>query len=204
MVDAAEMSHTTEAEALEQLIDRRLAARFAALESRISELIRGQDEARGTNAPGMAMIVCSGDVDKLLAAFTLAVSAAAAGLKVNMFFAFWAVLALRRRTVFKGKNLLQRIMTGLLPSGPKALSTSQMNCLGAGPRLLGLAMRRRGVPCLQDLMGTAAELKVRMVVCETSMELMGFTRTEMIDGLEYGGATSFLDSALEARLTLFI
>ena len=189
---------------VETLVERKLAEKLESLEAQVSELSRLQDITRRANSQGLAMIVCSGDMDKLMAAFTLAVSAAASGLTVDMFFTLWAVLALRRRTVFKGKDLMERIMTALLPSGPQALSTSKMNCLGAGPRLLRFAMRRRGIPGLQELMSSAAELKVRMVACEVSMEVMGAKREEMAEGLEYGGAAAFLDRALDARVTLFV
>jgi len=203
-METTELNHPSEGHRCEHAIDRRLAEKLENLESQVSELSRIQVAARGKSAQGMAMIVCSGDMDKLLAAFTLAASAAASGMTVDMFFTLWAVLTLKRKSTFKGKGLLERIMTALLPFGPQGLSTSKMNCFGAGPRLLRFAMRRRGMPCLQELMSTAVELKVRMVACEASMEVMGVSRNEMLEGLEYGGAASFLDRALEARMTLFV
>lgn len=203
-MDTAQLSQLSEVQPLHHTVEPSLAERLQRLESQVLELTRIQLAVRATSPPAMALIVCSGDLDKLMAAFTLAVSAAATGIRVDMFFAFWAVLALRRITTFKGKGLLERIMTLLLPSGQKGLGTSKMNCFGAGPRLLRFAMRRHGMPCLQELMSTASELGVRRVICEASMEVMGVGRGEMIAGLEYGGATSFLDRALEAQVTLFI
>jgi peroxiredoxin family protein len=189
---------------VEELIERRIANKFQALESRISELARLQSAQRDPKTKSLAIVVFSGDLDKLMAAFTMATGAASMGLSVSMFFTFWGLVALRQRAVFKGKNLIEKILTAMLPSNPARVGISRMNCLGLGPLFFRRVMRRRHVTCLEELVTVAQQLNVRMIACQASMELMGISKGELIDGLDSGGVASFLDTALDSELTLFI
>ena len=45
----------------------------------------------------LAMVVFSGDLDKLMAAFIIATGAAASNMEVTMFFTFWGLRALRKK-----------------------------------------------------------------------------------------------------------
>ena len=60
------------------------------IETQLKEL-RTQVEALGKQAPEdkLAMVVFSGDMDKVLAAFVIATGAVAMGMEVVMFFTFW-------------------------------------------------------------------------------------------------------------------
>ena len=42
-------------------------------------------------------------------------------------------------------------------------------------------MKKKNVASLDEMIGLAAELEVKIYVCEMSMDLMGFGRSEMID-----------------------
>ena len=66
---------------------------IAALRARVEKLER-QLAAAG-DEKRLSMLVFSGELDKLLAAFTLAVGAAACGMRVAMFFTFWGAAALK-------------------------------------------------------------------------------------------------------------
>ncbi len=50
----------------------------------------------------MNIIVFSGDMDKVLAAFILATTAASMRLRVNMFFTFWGLNVLRKKSLTAG------------------------------------------------------------------------------------------------------
>ena len=161
-------------------------------------------EGVGSGRGSAAFIVFSGDMDKLFAAFSLATGAAAMGLEVSMFFTFWALPALRQSREFGGKSLSERVLTALLPAGPGGLRTSKLQCFGLGRLLLRSMMRQHQVATLPELMATARKLKVRMIVCETAMSLVGIRKAELIDGLEYAGVASFLEGASNAKMTLFV
>jgi peroxiredoxin family protein len=149
-------------------------------------------------------VVFSGELDKLLASFIIATGAASMGLQVSMFFTFWGIVALKKTTVYGKKSLLQRLFAALLPSGPEGAGTSRMNWFGLGPCLFKKMMRDHQVEPLAGLIGKARELGVNMVACRMSMDLLGVTEAELIDGVEYGGVAGYLRDASDSRLSLFV
>jgi hypothetical protein len=58
----------------------------------------------------VAIVVFSGDLDRVLAGFILATGAAAMGQQVTMFFTFWGYGALRRQKRLAAKTLAQKMM----------------------------------------------------------------------------------------------
>lgn len=147
-------------------------------------------------------LVFSGELDKLLMAFTLANASAASGMRTTMFFTFWAVSALRQRAAARGKNLIERMFGWMLPRGSRALPLSTLQCGGMGPHLIRWRMRKRNVASLEQQIEMAQALGVRIVVCETSMDLMGFRREELLAGVAFGGATECVDEAARARIAM--
>ena len=121
---------------IDDLVQQRVRERVAALQTRPIEPSAAQNLAENGKADRFAMIIFSGDLDKLIAAFTFATAAASMGLSVSMFFSFWGLVALKQRADFKGKSLVGKIVTAMLPSAPGRAPTSQMNCFGLGPRLI--------------------------------------------------------------------
>jgi peroxiredoxin family protein len=152
------------------------------------------------------MVVFSGEMDRVLAAFVIANAAAAMGDAVTMFFTFWGLNALRRPEKVKtpGKSLLQSMFGLMMPRGPGRLPLSHMNFAGAGPRLMKRAMAQQKVETLEEMISTAQEQGVRLVACTMSMDVMGLGKEELIDGLEFAGAASYLGEADEANVNLFI
>ena len=67
-------------------------------------------------------------------------------------------------------------------------------------------MKKKNVASLEEMIQTAGELGVKIVICELSMQLMGFKKEEMIDypHLSYGGVGTFLGEAADSKIQLFI
>lgn len=169
----------------------------------------GQGDQQGAAAANggqdKTIIVFSGDLDRAIASFIIAAGAAAMGRKVTMFFTFWGLNILRRlEKVRVRKGFLDRIFGGMMPRGSTRLGLSKMNMLGMGPKMIRLVMSRKNVDSLEMLIRQAQELGVRLVACQMSMEIMGITAAELIDGVELAGVASYLDSAEEANVNLFI
>lgn len=152
-----------------------------------------------------ALIVFSGDLDRVLAAYVIATGAAAAGLETTLFFTFWGLSVVKRPgAAAPGKELKQRLFAAMSPDGTEGLGTSRMNFFGLGARMLRQMMREQGIASLEELMAMAKELGVRSMACTMSMDAMGVRREELVDGLEYGGVGAFLAEASRARFTLFL
>jgi peroxiredoxin family protein len=178
------------------------------LETQVAEL-RAQLEAMKTNAPEnkLAMIVFSGDMDKVLASLVIATGAVAMGMDVVMFFTFWGTPVLRdKKKSIGGKDLMGTMFGAMLPKGTEAVKLSKMNMGGMGTAMMKSLMKKKNVASLEEMLALAEELGVRIVVCEMSMDLMGFKREEMISykHLGFGGVATFLQEALTSKVQLFI
>lgn len=154
---------------------------------------------------GKTIIVFDGDLDKVLAAFIIANGAAAMGRPVTMFFTFWGLNALRRPDKVKVKKpFLDRMFDMMMPRGTGKLKLSNMNMGGMGTRLMKKVMRDKNVSSLEELMKQAMAQGVRLVACTMSMDVMGITREELIDGVELAGVASYLGDAELSNVNLFV
>jgi peroxiredoxin family protein len=152
-----------------------------------------------------AIIIFSGDLDKALAGFVLATGAAAAGLAVSMFFTFWGLSVLKKPGAAGGKkNIKESMFKMMTPASSFGLGTSQMNFFGFGSAMLRSMMKEKNIASLEELMDLAREMGVKMMACTMSMEAMGVTKEELLDGLEYGGVAAYMADASQSRVTLFI
>lgn len=180
-------------------VSRQLAAIQADLQRQLDDI------RERTVGHQCAIIVFSGDLDKALAGFVLATGAAAAGLEVSMFFTFWGLSVLKKPGAGGGKKTLKESMFSLMtPSSSLGLGTSQMNFLGIGAAMMRSMMKEKNIASLEELMDVARELGVKLMACTMSMDVMGVTKDELIDGLEYGGVAAYMADASQSRVTLFI
>jgi peroxiredoxin family protein len=152
-----------------------------------------------------ALVVFSGDLDRVMAAFVIATGAAAAGLQTSMFFTFWGLSALKKKGArASGKGFKQRMFSLMTPEGTEGLGTSKLNFFGIGAAMLRSMMKEKGIASLEELMGMARELGVTMTACTMSMDAMGIVKEELVGGLEYAGVATFMADASRARVSLFI
>lgn len=154
---------------------------------------------------GKNLVVFSGDLDKVLASFIIANGAAAMNRPVTMFFTFWGLNALRKSEHVKVKKpLIDKLFGLMMPRGSQKLKLSKMNMAGMGTAMLKKVMNDKNVDSLETLMKTAMANGVRLVACTMSMDIMGITKDELIDGVEFGGVASYLGDAEEGNVNLFI
>jgi peroxiredoxin family protein len=188
--------------------EARLAAdpsRIQALEEKLSEFEKRLAHVEGQMAEDrIALVVFSGDLDRVLAAFMIATGAAAMGQQVSMFFTFWGLSVLKNDSQLSGKTLFQKMMALMSPGSSKSLPVSTMNYFGVGAKMLRSMMKEKNVNSLEEMISLARELGVRMIACEMSRDLMGIKESELVAGLECGGVASFLADSLKSRTSLFI
>jgi len=148
-------------------------------------------------------IVCfSGDFDKMVAAYTIATGAAATNREVTMFFTFWGLNALKKKTGHSplGKDLLSRAFNFLM-GGKKNLPLSRLNFGGASPKLMTGMMKKNNVATLDELMEAASALGIRFFACEMSMHILGVTKEDLIDDVqEVVGVATFLNESEDAHI----
>ncbi len=188
--------------------EARLAAdpsRMQVLEEKLRDLEKRLAHVEGQVAEDrVALVVFSGDLDRVLAAFVIATGAAAMGQQVSMFFTFWGLSVLKKDNQLSGKTLLQKMMALMSPGSSKSLPVSKMNYFGVGAKMLRSMMKEKNVSSLEEMISLARELGVRMIACEMSRDVMGIKESELVAGLECGGVASFLADSLKSRTSLFV
>ncbi|MDM4014702.1 DsrE/DsrF/DrsH-like family protein [Roseiconus lacunae] len=179
----------------------------ARLEERIDQLEKTLAEPVGADPNALNLLVFDSGKDKLLAAFVMATGAAACGMKVSMFFTFWATAALRKGgSQASQKSMVEKAFGWMLPNSIHRTKLSKMDFCGLGRAMMAQEMKRKNIADLDQLIETAADLGVTIKVCEMSMQLMGLRREELIDypGLDYCGVAKFTEQAALSNTTLFI
>jgi len=180
-------------------------SRVQALEEKVQELTRRLDDLEErTPEDRVAIVVFSGDLDRVMAAFVIATGAAAMGQQVSMFFTFWGLSVLKKGSELSGKTLFQKAMTVMSPASSLDLPVSKMNYFGVGAKMLRAMMKEKNVTSLENMIALARELGVRTIACEMSRDVMGIKESELVAGLECGGVATFLADSLKSRTSLFI
>ncbi len=157
------------------------------------------------DAKKKTIVVFSSDYDRVMAAFIIANGAASMGSEVTLFFTFWGLNVLRRpEPVAVRKNLMESMFGWMMPRGAGKLVLSRMNMGGMGTGMMKGVMRKKNVPTLESLIGSARLAGVRLVACSMTMDIMGIKREELIEGVEEGGVAMYLDRAEAGNVNLFI
>lgn len=161
--------------------------------------------AEDLNREKFCLILFSGDVDKAMAALTLANGAAGDGLETTVFFTFWGINLLREKTL-NGLYPLENLFKRIMPRGVNRLGMSKLNFAGAGSRLLERLIRQKKGMTAGDLFQMAMERQVRFIACEASLKLLGIGREELINyqNLEIAGVDAFFRQAMQSKVTLFV
>lgn len=151
------------------------------------------------------IVVFSGDMDKVLASFILATTAASMGMEVKMFFTFWGLNVLRKKKLTSGKNILQKLMNFMNKGGAGRLPLSKFNMLGMGPAMMKIMMKRSKVPSIEEFVKMSKEMGIKLVACTTTFGFMGFGKNDFIDGIDsFAGAATFLGDVREGKISYFI
>ena len=174
----------------------------AKIKKEIKKETRGPAAQKSNNK---SMIVFSNDLDKAIASFIIANGAAAMGRKVTMFFTFWGLNILRKSEApGVKKDFISRMFGVMMPKGSKKLTLSKMNMAGMGPKMIRYLMNKKDIYSLESLIEQARKSGIEFVACNMSMDIMGIKKEELMDGVIIGGVASFLGSAEESDMNLFI
>ncbi len=150
-------------------------------------------------------IMFSDSLDRAIATFVLANGAAATGGKVTRFFTFWGLNVIKkRRKPHVEKDIFGRMFAWMLPSDSTCLHLSKMSMLGLGDRLMRHIMRRKNISQLEELMREAVYNGVELIACQMTMDMMGISRDELIDGVTVGGVATYMERAGNSGVNLFI
>jgi len=137
----------------------------------------------------LLIILSKGTMDMVYPALMIANTAATMGKEVHMFFTFWGLNAVSKKSVGSLK---------ISPVGNPAMPMPVPNILGMIPGMTAMATRmmngkikKAKVPSVPEMFKMAKDLGVKLHACSTTMELMGTPKETLIDEIDdvVGAAT---------------
>ena len=151
-----------------------------------------------------SIVVFSGDMDKVFAAFIIGTTAAAMGMETTMFFTFWGLKAIQKGNS-TGKGFFGKMMGIMNRGGIDRLGPSKFNFGGAGRWMFKKMMAEQNVTTLPEMLQMAIDMDVRLLACLMSMDVMEISRDDLIDEVDdVVGAATFIAEAEGSEINLFI
>jgi peroxiredoxin family protein len=151
----------------------------------------------------MAIIASKGTLDMAYPPLILASAAAAMGEEVEIFFTFYGLNIIKKG----GAKQLK-----VAPIANPAMPVPMPNIIGMLPGMTPMAtwmmksqfFGKHNVAPVEDLLQECVDLGVKLIACQMTMDVMGIKATDLIEGVEIGGAATMINFANDAHLTLFI
>ena len=164
----------------------------------------------GEHTKRLALVASKGTLDEAYPPLILATTAAAMGWEAGIFCTFYGLNILH-------KDRLKRLQVSPVgnPAMPPPLAALPMlkvpNALGALPGMTAIAtmmmkgwMAKAKMPSIEEMLDTCIELDVKLFACATTMGVMGIRQEELIPQAQCAGATTFLDFAADADVSMFV
>lgn len=155
----------------------------------------------------LTIVMFSGDLDKALAGFILATTAASMGAEVTMFFTFWGLNIIKKNEgKIKSRGFIQKMFGLINRGGAKRLTLSRFNFQGIGTGMIKKLMKEMKMPSLDEFIVMAHAMGVKMIPCSTTCGIMGNLDEDAFrpEVSPTAGAAFFLGEARESSTTLFI
>lgn len=125
----------------------------------------------------VAIIASNGGLENAYKVLNIATAAAATDADVEIFF------------TFEGLSIIHKQSADMLKMAP-------------GNEHFAEGFKRANVPSIAELLEIAQESGVKMIACQMTVDVMGLRKEDFIDGVQVGGAVTFLDYAYDADVTV--
>ncbi|MFB4163937.1 DsrE/DsrF/DrsH-like family protein [Alteribacillus sp. JSM 102045] len=125
----------------------------------------------------VAIIAANGSMFDAYKVFNVATAAAASDAEVGIFF------------TFEGLNLIHKEAHKNLP-------------LPEGKEHFHEGFQKANVPSIEELVSMAKELNIKLIACQMTMDVMNLEKDDFVEGIEVGGAATFIEYAKDANMSL--
>ena len=151
----------------------------------------------------MAIIATKGTLDWAYPPLILSSTAAALGYEVQVFCTFYGLSLLRKDlSGIRISPLANPAMPMPVPMPVLVQALPGMEAMAT--MMMKNKMKGKGVASLEELRSLCLEADVKFIACQMTVDLFDFKPSDFIDGIEFGGATTFLDFAGSADIQLYI
>ena len=163
----------------------------------------------------MALIASKGTLDWAYPPFILASTGAAMEMEVGVFFTFYGLTLLKKEISPKVSPHSNPAMPMKMPFGPDGFQQIEWpipniltgNMPGfetVATSLMKQTFQKKGVATIEELRDICIESEVKLIGCQMTMDVFGFSKDDFIDGVDIGGAATFLEFAAEADIQMFV
>lgn len=150
----------------------------------------------------LAIIATKGTLDWGYPPFILGSTAAALGYDVQIFFTFYGLQLVKKNLDLKVSSLGNPGMPMPMPMPVLVQALPGMQSIMTA--MMKQKMKSKGVASLEELRELSIEAEVKMVACQMTVDLFEFNTADFIDGVELGGAATFLEFAGDSDICLFM
>jgi peroxiredoxin family protein len=161
----------------------------------------------GIDPHTMSIIVTKGSLDWAYPPFILGTTAAAMGHEVCMFFTFYGLNLLMKDLSLQisslGNPAMKMPMMGMHMGMPNIVSALPGVDAMASKMMKNL-IKKKGVASIPELRDLAVEADVRLIACQMTLDLFEYSKDDLIDGVEIGGAATYIEVATNSHINLFI
>jgi len=160
------------------------------------------------NRKSMTIIVTKGTLDWAYPPFILGTTAAAMDVDVTMFFTFYGLGLLKKdlsglQISTLGNPAMEMPMMGMHMTMPNIVSALPgVDAMASG--MMKSLIKKKGVASIPELREAAIESDIEMVGCQMTLDLFELDKKDLIDGIEIGGAATYMEKALKSDINLFI
>ena len=161
-----------------------------------------EEAHKATEIRRVALVASKGTLDMAYPPLILATTAAAMGMECGIFFTFYGL-----DIVNKKKLASLKVSPIANPAAPMPVP----NILGMIPGATAAAtfmmkrmMGAQRMPTVPQFLELCQQLNVKLIGCTTTMGIMGVAKEDLVEGVDLGGAATFLEYAAKAQVTLFV
>jgi peroxiredoxin family protein len=174
------------------------------VDQRVQEALKAAGVVKGAppRRNRMAIVASKGTLDMAYMPLILASTAGAMEMECAIFFTFYGLNIIHKE---KNKGLM------VPPLANPAMPMPVPNIVGVLPGMTAMAtmmmnswMAKQNVPKIPELLEMCKDGGVKLMACQMSMDVMGIHKEQLIDGLDFVGAGTYLGYAAEAAITLFV
>ncbi|HET8659506.1 MAG TPA: DsrE/DsrF/DrsH-like family protein [Micromonosporaceae bacterium] len=176
-------------------------------EEDVRRIVREEVDRAFTKNPAarrVALVASKGTLDWAYPPLILSTAAAAAGMRTSVFFTFYGLNIIHRD--FERKLKIGPVGNPAMPMPVPMpdLVTAMPGMVSMATRMMKSRFAKNRVATIGTLLGEARDLGVRLIGCQMTIDVFGYSNDDFIDGVEFGGAAAFMSEARKAHVTMFI
>lgn len=184
---------------VQALLDQKLGP---LVDERVAKALAAHQAQGNGQLDRIAIIASKGSLDMAYPPLILATTAAAMGMEAGIFFTFYGLDIINRK-----KYAHLKVPSLANPAMPVPVP----NIIGALPGMTMIAtammkswMGRVKLNSVPDFIEMAKDLDCTLIGCQMTMDVMGIKKEDLVEGVQVGGAATYLEFASKAKISLFI